>query len=74
MKRKIRDVNKSYSLHQFIQKLRTLADNLESGKGVVIQIAGERIRVPKGAVVNIEHERSRESEELEFQIAWKIKQ
>ena len=33
----------SYSLPEFIDKLRRLADSLETGKRFDIQIAGERI-------------------------------
>lgn len=36
-----------------------------------IQVLGEKINIPKNAVINIEHERSKKSEELEFQIRWK---
>lgn len=65
-----RDIEKGYSLNQFIEKLRRLADCLELGKRFRIQIDGERITVPGGAVVNIEHERGKMGEELEFQIKW----
>lgn len=66
-----RDVTKTYSTKAFISKLRRLADGLEAGEQFVIQIAGERIRVPKGAAVSVEHERDADSEEIEFQITWK---
>lgn len=71
MKKRSRDVEKAYPLAQFIQKLRRLADALEQGKQFSIQIKNERISIPKGAVVNIEHERSKDEEEVEFQIKWK---
>ena len=66
-----RDIEKSYSTEQFVQKLRRLADFLESGDRFDIQIAGERIYIPKGAIFNIEHEREGKDEEIEFQIKWK---
>ncbi len=66
-----RDLEKSYSTAAFVAKLRRFADSLEQGKPFVIQIAGERVRVPARAVFNIEHERSAEDEEIEFQIKWK---
>ena len=69
--KKKRDVEKTYSKKQFIAKIRRLADSLEKDKKFNIQIAGERIYVPADAVVNIEHERSKGSEEIEFQIKWK---
>ena len=66
-----RDITKEYPLKSFISKIRRLADGLEQGEQFVIQIANERIRVPKNAVVSIEHERGDGVEEIEFQIVWK---
>jgi amphi-Trp domain-containing protein len=65
-----RDVEKSYPKADFVSKLRRLADAIESGERFTIQIAGERIFVPANAVFNIEHERSAEEEEIEFQVKW----
>ncbi|NWG91370.1 MAG: amphi-Trp domain-containing protein [Parvularculaceae bacterium] len=69
--KKARDLEKSYPLAKFAAKLRRLADALETGSAFTIQIAGERIRVPRGAIVNVEHELSGSEEEIEFQIKWK---
>jgi amphi-Trp domain-containing protein len=66
-----RDVEKVYSRKEFIQKLRRLADALEKDKKFNIQIAGERIYIPKEAIINIEHEKGKSEEEIEFQIKWK---
>jgi hypothetical protein len=52
-----RDIEKTYPLSDFIQKLRRLADALETGHRFEIEIAGERISVPVCAAYNIEHER-----------------
>lgn len=71
LKLKNRDIEKVYTTEQFVEKLRRLADCLEQGKQFDIQIAGQRIYVPKDAIVNIEHERERGEEEIEFQIKWK---
>ncbi|HYE22100.1 MAG TPA: amphi-Trp domain-containing protein [Verrucomicrobiae bacterium] len=71
MPKKSRDITKIYPVKSFIQKIRRLAKGLENKKKFTIQIANERITVPKGAVVNIEHERSKHNEEIEFQITWK---
>lgn len=71
MKKKSRDLTKGYSVKQIVAKLRRLADGLEKGERFTIQIAGERIQVPKDAVVNIEHERDKSGEEIEFQMVWK---
>jgi len=65
-----RDVDKTYPMHEFIAKLRRLADGLETGKRFEIRVAGERVRVPAGAVASIEHERSDDEEEIEFQLKW----
>jgi amphi-Trp domain-containing protein len=65
-----RDIEKDYPLPQFVEKLRRLADALESGRRFEIQIAGERVSVPARATYNIEHERGEDGEEVEFQIKW----
>ena len=67
-----RDVEKTYPKKQFIAKLRRLADALESESRFRIQIAGQRICVPKAAIVNIEHERDKKTEEIELQIKWNL--
>ena len=69
-KRKTRDIEKAYSKAEFIKKIRRFADALEAGKKFSIQIAGEKISVPKNAIINIEHEREKGAEEIEFQIKW----
>jgi amphi-Trp domain-containing protein len=68
-----RDIEKTYPLPGFIEKLRRLADSLESGQRFEIEIAGERISVPVRATYNIEHERQDGEEEIEFQIRWSAK-
>jgi len=65
-----RDIEKSYSDKDFVEKLRRLADAIESGEKFEIQIAGERIYVPVRATYSIEHEREGDGEEIEFQIKW----
>lgn len=65
-----RDIEKGYSKAEFVTKLRRLADAIEAGTRFDIQIAGERIYVPVRAEFNIEHERSDDEEEIEFQIKW----
>ena len=67
-----RDIEKAYSPKQMVAKLRRLADCIEQGKRFTIQIAGERIRVPPDAIINIEHERGKSEEEVEFQIKWTV--
>ena len=69
-KKKERDIEKTYTIRQTVQKLRRLADCLEAGKPFRIQIAGERVYIPAQIVFNIEHEREGKSEEVEFQFKW----
>lgn len=67
-----RDVEKDYPIDQFVEKLRRLADCLESGERFRIQVAGERVSMPSNARINIEHEREGGEEEIEFQLRWKL--
>lgn len=67
-----RDIEKDYPAKQFVAKLRRLADCIERGKRFQIQVAGERISIPPGATINIEHERGTSSEEVEFQLRWSL--
>ena len=69
-KKSERDIEKVYSSHDFVAKLRRLADSIESGQAFEIQIAGERLYIPANAKFNIEHERSGNDNELEFQLRW----
>ncbi|MCE9666945.1 amphi-Trp domain-containing protein [Myxococcus stipitatus] len=70
-KRPERDIEKTYPRHQFVAKLRRLADALEQGKAFTIQVAGERLHVPADAAFNIEHEREGNVDELELQLRWR---
>ena len=72
VKKKRRDIVREYPKKQFIEKLRRLADCLENDEVFRIQIAGDRITIPPHAVINIEHEREKQAEEVEFQLQWKI--
>ena len=71
-KKKERDIEKTYTTKQMVAKLRRLADSLENGKQYKIQIAGEKISIPSKAVLNIEHERGKKTEEVEFQFKWEL--
>ena len=70
MKKKSRDLEKTYTAAQFAAKLRRLADALENGERVSIRGAGERVSVPARAVFSVEHEREGKNEEIEFQLKW----
>ena len=67
-----RDVERAYSTPETVAKLRRLADALETGQPFRIQVAGERIRVPKRARFSVEHERGSDEEEIEFQLKWDL--
>ena len=71
-KKKELDIEKTYTTKQMVAKLRRLADSLENGKQYKIQIAGEKISIPTKAVFNIEHERGKKTEEVEFQFKWEL--
>ena len=47
---------------------------IEEPRHIEIQIAGERIYVPKRAIYNIEHEREDGQEEIEFQLKWSLEE
>lgn len=70
-KKTSRDIEIKYSNAEFVAKLRRLADAIEKGKRFAIQIKNERIYIPVHAEFTIEHEKSKEEEEVEFQIKWK---
>jgi amphi-Trp domain-containing protein len=71
MKKKSRDLGKTYSTAEFVTKLRRLADALENGKRFAIMVAGERgYPLPSRATFNVEHEREGKNEEIEFQLKW----
>lgn len=67
-----RDIEKSYSNEEFVEKLRRLADAIENDQQFEIQVAGERIYVPVRSRYSIEHERGDSEEEIEFQIKWDL--
>lgn len=68
---KSRDIEKTYSRRDFVAKLRRLADAVENQGPFVIQVAGQRLRIPADAAFNIEHEFSEGEHELEFQLRWR---
>jgi amphi-Trp domain-containing protein len=65
-----RDLTRTYTRRQFVDKLRRLADAIESEQAFTIQVAGERLRIPASATFNIEHERADGLQELEFEVIW----
>ncbi len=70
MRRAKRDVERGVGARRFVATLRRLADCIEQGRRVRIQIAGERVAVPPGARLSLEHERGAREEEVEIQFRW----
>ncbi|WP_396219097.1 amphi-Trp domain-containing protein [Gemmatimonas sp.] len=67
-----RDLTKTYGRAQFVAKLRRLADAIESEQAFMIQVGGQRLRVPADAAFTVEHERTDDVQELEFQVTWAV--
>ncbi|EAQ29485.1 hypothetical protein NAP1_01895 [Erythrobacter sp. NAP1] len=65
-----RDVTKTYTTEQNIQKLERLVKALKENKAFEIQVAGERLYIPAETEFSIEHEQSGSDHELEFQFRW----
>ena len=66
----MRDVERVYSRSEFVAKLRRLADAIEQEQSFTIQVANVRFTVPADAEISVEHEKTEEQEELEFQLRW----
>lgn len=72
IRKRARDLERTYSPRQFASKLRRLADAIERQRPFTIQVAGETLRIPAGADFNVEHERGADGlEEVEFQLRWR---
>lgn len=65
-----RDVEKSYTKDQIINKLERLVECLKNGEAYEIQVANERLYIPADSLFSIEHEREGDMQELEFQFKW----
>lgn len=65
-----RDVERIRSKARFVSTLRRVADAIEAGEPVRIQVASKRFVVPAGAAMSVEHEAEGGNEELELQLKW----
>jgi amphi-Trp domain-containing protein len=54
----------------FVAELRRLADALEAGTTFSLDVDGETVEIPEGAVMAVAFEREDGSVELEFQLSW----
>lgn len=66
-----RDVERNAARADFVATLRRVADAIERGEAVRIQVSGKRFTVPADASLSIEHEVEGRDEELELQLRWK---
>lgn len=65
-----RDVERIQNKAQFIATLRRVADALEQGQPLRVQVQNLRLNVPADAELSIEHEVEGDREELELQLRW----
>ncbi|MGB6120154.1 MAG: amphi-Trp domain-containing protein [Mesorhizobium sp.] len=68
------DVETSYDLKDFIAELRRLADSLESGEEFSLDMDGETVTIPAGALVSVEFEQEDGIAEIEFQLRWEVEE
>jgi amphi-Trp domain-containing protein len=66
-----RDVEIIRSKATFVATLRRVADAIEQGEPVRIQIASKRFNIPQSAELSIEHEVEGRDEEVELQLRWR---
>ncbi len=66
-----RDVEREVSKAEFVATLRRVADAIERGEAVRIQVAQKRFTVPADATLSIEHEAEGGEQELELQLRWR---
>lgn len=67
-----RDVERDCSPKEFAATLRRVADAIERGEALRIQVASRRFVVPASAQLSIEHEARGGAEELELQLRWSM--
>ena len=67
-----RVVERNYSVDRVRSEAPPVGGRSRGRQAFRIQVAGERIRVPKGAAISVEHEREDDEEEVEFQLKWHL--
>ncbi|WP_411036368.1 hypothetical protein [Shinella sp. BYT-45] len=65
-----REIEKEYSVTEFVAELRRLADVLESSEGYSIRLDDEEVVVPQDAIASIAYEIEEGHAEIEFQLSW----
>jgi amphi-Trp domain-containing protein len=66
-----RDVTKIRGKDEFVALLRRVADALEGGEALRIQVGGVRVTVPEDAELSVEHEAEGGAHEIELQMRWR---
>jgi amphi-Trp domain-containing protein len=66
-----RDVTITYSTQQTIAKLERLVAALRDNQPFEIQVDNQRLTIPAGSHISIEHEQEGPLHELEFQLRWR---
>jgi amphi-Trp domain-containing protein len=69
--RPVTDRTRVLSRARFVATLRRIAGAIEAGRPVRLQVAGERVVVPREAEPSVEHEREGDREEIELQLRWR---
>jgi amphi-Trp domain-containing protein len=65
------NVEHTFAKRETAAKLRRIADAIEAGRSFRIQVNGNRVFVPAGAMIDIELQREEYDGELEVDIKWK---
>lgn len=65
-----REIEKTYSVAEFVVELRRLADTLEADGSFAIEIEGEEVTIPAQAIASIAYEIEDGHAEIEFQLSW----
>jgi amphi-Trp domain-containing protein len=65
-----REIEKNYSVTEFVAELRRLADMLEANEDYTIDLDGEAVAVPQDAVASVVYEIEDGHAEIEFQLSW----
>jgi amphi-Trp domain-containing protein len=66
-----RDVERGVGRTEFAATLRRVAEAVEKGESIRIQVLGKRFTIPVDAELSIEHEASDAEQELELQLRWR---
>ena len=65
-----RDVERGVGRTEFAATLRRVAEAVEQGDAIRIQVLGKRFTIPADAQLSIEHEADGDAQELELQLRW----